>query len=294
MTVLSSIRTVQDAASAVVPDITVQAIVHSTDKSLVAAGLLGDRGVIIKLLIAEDPYWTRKIANEIDTLLYFRNDPPPVAVADLIAADPHAGVVIVERLPGTNLADQRHPVSAPDPRTLGELLAGLDRLAAWRPNADIFARDGDYMHRFTRYQERGILDTDDMRCLAALVTRHDEASHVFCHGDVLPANVLTTPGGIALIDWEFAGYLLPGYDAALLWTLYGEHPEARRLIEEHVAAGTIDPECFLVNLAMTVTRELRLMNEFVAGPLTEEIRARLRSDWSEISRRLRKAARHLE
>lgn len=294
MTVLSNIRRVQDAASAVASDITVQEIIHSTDKSLVAAGQLGDRGIVIKLLIAEDPYWRRKIANEIDALVYFRNEPPPVAVADLIAADPHAGVVIVKRLPGTNLADQRHPVSAPDPRILAELLASLDRLAAWRPNADVFVRDGDYMHRFSRYQARGILDPDDMRSLAMLVARHDEASHVFCHGDVLPANVLTTPAGIALIDWEFSGYLLPGYDAALLWTLYGEHPEARELIEEHVAAGAIDPECFLVNLAMTVTRELRLMNEFVAGPLTEEIRVRLRSDWSEISERLRKAARHLE
>lgn len=288
MTPLSSIRTVQNAASAIIPDITVQEIVHSTDKSLVAAGLLGDRGVIIKLLIAEDPYWRRKIANEIDTLVYFSNEPPPVTVADLIAADPHAGVVIVERLPGTNLADQRHPMSAPDPRILAELLASLDRLATWRPNADVFARDGDYMHRFSRYHARGILDADDMRSLAALVARHDKASHVFCHGDVLPANVLTTPAGIALIDWEFAGYLLPGYDAALLWTLYGEHPEARTQIEEHVAAGAIGLECFLVNLAMTVTRELRLMDQFVAGPLTEEIRARLRSDWSEISRRLRK------
>lgn len=170
---------------------------------------------------------------------------------------------------------------------LAELLRSLDRLSAWRPSTDVFARDGDYMHRFTRYQERGILDAEDMHSLERLVHRYDEVSRVFCHGDVLPANVLTTSTGIALIDWEFAGYLLPGYDAALLWTLYGGHPETRQQIEEHVAASSIDSDCFLVNLAMTVTRELRLMHEFVAGPLTKDIQARLRSDWSEISRRLR-------
>lgn len=287
MVVADWIGRVQDAASAVAPGVRVEEIIHSTDKSLVASGSLGDRSIIVKLLIAEDPYWRTKVANEIDSLIHFRDDPPPIAVADLIAADLHAGVVIVGKLPGVALADQRHPTAPPDPAVLAELLRSLDHLSAWRPSADVFARDGDYMHRFIRYQERGILDADDMRSLEALVSRHDEASHVFCHGDVLPANVLTTSTGIALIDWEFAGYLLPGYDAALLWTLYGEHPETRQLIEEHVAAGTIDPECFLVNLAMTVTRELRLMTEFVAGPLTKEIQARLHADWLELRWRLR-------
>ncbi len=221
--------------------------------------------MIVKLFIAGDPYWQRKVANEIDTLVHFRDDPPPIDVPDLIAADPQRGVVIVGRLPGAVLADQRHPTSAPDPRVLAELLETLDRLAAWRPNADVFAREGNYMHRFARYQERGILDADDMRSLEVLVKRHDESSHVFCHGDVLPANVLTTPAGVALIDWEFAGSLLPGYDAALLWTLHGGHPEARRQIEEHVAAGAVDPDCFLVNLAMTVTRELRRSDHGVCG-----------------------------
>lgn len=105
MAVPNEVRRVQDVASAVVPGIVVEEIIHSTDKSLVATGLLGDRGVIVKLLIAEDPYWRKKVANEIDSLIQFRDDPPPIAVAELIAADLHQGVVIVGKLPGAALAD---------------------------------------------------------------------------------------------------------------------------------------------------------------------------------------------
>src|SRR5258708_9108429 len=109
MVIPDSIRSVQNAASAIVPDITVEEIIHSTDKSLVAAGSLGDRRAIVKLLIAEDPHWRRKVAHELDTLIHFRDDPPPIDVPDPIAADPHRAVVIVGSLPASFLADQRHP-----------------------------------------------------------------------------------------------------------------------------------------------------------------------------------------
>jgi hypothetical protein len=61
-----------------------------------------------------------------------------------------------------------------------------------------------------------------------------------------------------LVDWEHAGWYLPGYDLATLWTVLGDDPAARRQISQLAqAAGPAARDAFLVNLMLVLTREIR-------------------------------------
>ena len=80
----------------------------------------------------------------------------------------------------------------------------------------------------------------------------------FCHGDALLSNILLSPAGPVLVDWEHAGWYLPGYDLATLWSVLGDAPVARRQISQLAqAAGPAARDAFLVNLMLVLTREIR-------------------------------------
>ncbi len=77
----------------------------------------------------------------------------------------------------------------------------------------------------------------------------------FCHGDALLSNILISPAGPVLVDWEHAGWYLPGYDLATLWTVLGDAPAARRQISQIAqSAGLASRDAFLVNLMLVLTR----------------------------------------
>lgn len=80
----------------------------------------------------------------------------------------------------------------------------------------------------------------------------------FCHGDALLSNILLSPAGPVLVDWEHAGWYLPGYDLATLWSVLGDAPVARRQISQIAqTAGPASRDAFLVNLMLVLTREIR-------------------------------------
>ncbi len=63
----------------------------------------------------------------------------------------------------------------------------------------------------------------------------------FCHGDALLSNILLSPTGPVLVDWEHAGWYLPGYDLATLWAVLGDAPVARRQISQLAQARGLKP-----------------------------------------------------
>lgn len=80
----------------------------------------------------------------------------------------------------------------------------------------------------------------------------------FCHGDALLSNILLSPAGPVLVDWEHAGWYLPGYDLATLWSALRDAPVARRQISQIAqSAGPASRDAFLVNLMLVLTREIR-------------------------------------
>ncbi len=64
-------------------------------------------------------------------------------------------------------------------------------------------------------------------------------------------------GEWALLDWEFTGLFLPGFDLAMLSVLLAGTPGAADLLEE-IACRTCSEDAYLVNLAVVLSRERRI------------------------------------
>jgi hypothetical protein len=64
-------------------------------------------------------------------------------------------------------------------------------------------------------------------------------------------------GEWALLDWEFTGLFLPGFDLAMLSVLLAGTPGAAALLEDAVCRTGAE-EAYLVNLAVVLSRERRI------------------------------------
>jgi hypothetical protein len=75
-----------------------------------------------------------------------------------------------------------------------------------------------------------------------------------------------------LVDWEHAGWYLPGYDLATLWAVMGDAPAVRRQISQLAqAAGPAARDAFLVNLMLVLTREIRTYETAVQRAMREPV-----------------------
>ena len=82
--------------------------------------------------------------------------------------------------------------------------------------------------------------------------------------------MLLAPAGPAIVDWEHAGWYLPGYDLATLWSVLGDAPIARRQISQLAQAqGPSARDSFLVNLMLVLTREIRTYETAVQRTMRE-------------------------
>ncbi len=158
------------------------------------------------------------------------------------------------------------------------MLGAICRLGQWQPPEGTFGRPLDYGTRIARYHELGLLTDRDMGDLQKLLHGIAHSSHApgrrtvlqFCHGDALLSNMLLTPAGPVLVDWEHAGWYLPGYDLATLWAVLGDAPVARRQISQLAQfAGPASRDAFLVNLMLILTREIRTYETAVQRSLRE-------------------------
>ena len=224
-------------------------------KSLLAAGHAGDQPVMIKVLPEGDPWWRHRQRHEIDVYQIFASHPPPVRVPRLVHTDGHR-IIVMERLEGATLGSGRYP------RTLTgqevEAAAGLvGRLHNWQPLPDGFQPVFGYRDRIVRYHAIGYFTEDDRRALERLLTRCGQ-SWQLNHGDPLPGNMIRLPGAEwALLDWEFTGLFLPGFDLAMLSVLLAGTHGAADFVHD-VASRTGHEDAYLVNLAVVLSRERRI------------------------------------
>ncbi|MFD7638507.1 phosphotransferase family protein, partial [Streptomyces sp. NPDC059873] len=138
--------------------------------------------------------------------------------------------------------------------------------------AGLFDKPLDYASRIARYHELGLFTDRDLGDLQKLLHGLAGARQgmEFCHGDALLSNVLLSPAGPVLVDWEHAGWYLPGYDLATLWAVLGDAPLARRRISQLAqAGGPVARDAFLVNLMLVLTREIRMYETAVQRALRE-------------------------
>jgi aminoglycoside phosphotransferase (APT) family kinase protein len=235
------------------PGLRVDQVLRHAGKTILAAGRVGDRPVVIKMSGDTDPLWRLRQQHEIRVYLIFASHPPPVRVPRLVHTDGKS-IVVMERLQGTPLATGRYPGR---PLTEPEVHAtiGLVRmLHDWRPLPAPFGPVFTYHDRIARYHAAGYLGDRDRRALDRLLARCGQPTELN-HGDPLPGNILRTPDGEwALLDWEFTGLCLPGFDLAMLQILLAGTPAAADHIESIVAESG-HRDAYLVNLAVVLSRE---------------------------------------
>ncbi|MGW2537393.1 aminoglycoside phosphotransferase family protein, partial [Streptomyces sp. NPDC001499] len=238
-------------------------VLRRSGRSVLIVGTTGRATAVAKCLLDHSPAWTERFRHEIAAYRAFVRHRPPVRVPRLIAADPENCTLVIERMPGRVAALTRHPAEAPPRADLRAVLGAISQVNAWRPPAGLFDAPLDYAARIARYHELGLFTDRDLGDLQKLLHGLAHAGGrqgmgQFCHGDALLSNILLPPTGPVLVDWEHAGWYLPGYDLATLWTVLGDAPASRRQISQLAqASGAAARDAFLVNLMIVLTREIR-------------------------------------
>lgn len=271
----AQLRAAVSTVQRICPGFTPLQLLRRRGRTVLLAGTAGRNTVIAKCLIEPTPAWKERFGHEIAAYRAFARQRPPVRVPRLIAADPDACVLVIERVPGRVAAAQRHPLEPPPRTDLRVVLGAYHRVNLWEPPRELFVRPVDYPARIARYHEQGLLtdrDTGDLQKLLHGIARPGRGGPAwqFCHGDALLTNVLLGPAGPALVDWEHAGWYLPGYDLATLWAVLGDAPLARRRISRLAqSGGPLERDAFLVNLMLVLTREIRTYENAVQRTMRE-------------------------
>ncbi|MER5551892.1 aminoglycoside phosphotransferase family protein [Streptomyces sp. NPDC002793] len=250
-------------------------VLRRSGRSVLIVGTTGRATAVAKCLLDHSPAWTERFRHEIAAYRAFVRHRPPVRVPRLIAADPENCTLVIERMPGRVAALTRHPAEAPPRADLRAVLGAVSQVNAWRPPAGLFEAPLDYASRIARYHELGLFTDRDLGDLQKLLHGLAHAGGrqgmgQFCHGDALLSNILLPPTGPVLVDWEHAGWYLPGYDLATLWAVLGDAPASRRQISQLAqAAGSAARDAFLVNLMIVLTREIRTYETAVQRAMRE-------------------------
>lgn len=252
------LRAAVDSVHRVVPDFHPVQVLRRSSRTVLLVGSAGRTTAVAKCLVDQSAARVEKLQQEIAAYRTFVRARPPVRVPRLIAADPESCTLVIERTPGRAAALQRHPLEVPPHADVRATLAALVRIGMWRPPVGAFGVPLDYGTQLSRYHELGLLTDRDMGDLQTLLHGIGPGNLQFCHGDALLSNVLLSPAGPVLVDWEQAGWYLPGYDLATLWAVLGEGSPARRQISQLAqAGGTVHRDGFLVNLMLVLVREVR-------------------------------------
>ncbi|MEU9012183.1 aminoglycoside phosphotransferase family protein [Streptomyces sp. NPDC048479] len=263
------------AVHRICPEFNPVQVLRRSGRSVLLVGTTGRTTAVAKCLLDHSPVWAERFRYEIAAYRAFVRHRPPVRAPRLIAADPDNCTLVIERMPGRAAALARHPAEAPPRADVRAALGAIARLNAWRPPAGMFDAPLDYAPRISRYHELGLFTDRDLGDLQKLLHGLAHAGGrqgmgQFCHGDALLSNILLSPAGPVLVDWEHAGWYLPGYDLATLWSVLGDAPVARRQISQLAQqAGTAARDAFLVNLMLVLTREIRTYETAVQRTMRE-------------------------
>lgn len=244
----------------------VERVLRVNDKSLLARGHHRGRPVVVKVLTTAERFWRDALAREIAVYRALAERPAPVSTPGLVHADGDE-LLVIDHLPGRPLDEQRYPRRTPADDTATAAVTAVHDFGRWTPPAGCLAPVFDYRDRLARY--RRSFDDVSIAVLWRLLAELGEPGAP-AHGDPVPSNLfLTATGTVALLDFEYTGLYLPGFDLAMLHALFTTNPAARTLIRRIVADTGIEA-AFLVNLAIVLSRELRLHRELDDGPLRRE------------------------
>lgn len=145
----------------------------------------------------------------------------------MLAADEAAGWVVLEQIEGRVLAPGRRSDTT-EVAAIVELQRALrDYPARALPASPVrralqtrFLEDpsdpiGWITHGLERAASRKLLPAAVAQTAIDVIVSYGDVR--FAHGDLLPRNIVMTPEGPVLIDWECAGPMLSTWDPALLY-----------------------------------------------------------------------------
>ncbi|WP_222595267.1 phosphotransferase [Nocardia ninae] len=260
-------------------------MLQQTDKTVLARGTRAGRPVAIKFLLDSDPFWMAKWRHELSVYQVFARTPPPVRVPRLLDTD-DTRLMVLEWVEGTQLDTDRYPQRPITDHQAEVMLSCVAAFNRWQPPAEPFEVIFDYSDRFRRYHGLGYLSDADHDALQQLLTitgLPDQPNH----GDPLASNILLDDRDqVTLLDWEFTGLFLPGFDLAMLHTQLGAHtPQIKSRIDTSVSEAGIETP-FVLNLAAVLTRELRIHQELPDNPIRRTRLPLIETAWGQARQRL--------
>lgn len=231
----------------------------ATMKNRLAFGRFERHPAVAKRLEHPDPYWRKLAAREIECYRLFRKKAPPFRIPKVRFADVRRGWLVLDRLEGRPLGMARYAEGPVPPDELAMALDYLEKVPRYdqwprsKPEETAFI----YREKLKRHIAEGRLAESDMILLDRLLDEPPAA--VFQHGDAVMRNFLLTPAGMVLLDWEFCGRYLPGYDLAILWVMLAKDMNGR-LATSARAERWPDPQrrAFGINLLMALAREIQI------------------------------------
>ncbi|MFJ5927162.1 aminoglycoside phosphotransferase family protein [Kitasatospora sp. NPDC092948] len=291
-----AVRAVLANVARICPAFLPRQVLREGSRHILIAGTIGRAPVVAKCLAPaalrgpQAAQLVDRFHHEVAVYRAFVRHRPPVRMPRLVAADHDRCVLVLERVPGRPAARERHPANAPTPGEVRAVLGAVRTLNLWRPPTDVFDQPLDYQTEIARFHSLGLLTDRDAGDLRTLLHGLSTMPRQLCHGDALLGNVLLAPSGPVLLDWEQAGWYLPGYDLAVLWSVLSGDTAARRQISQLAqSGGTLARDAFLVNLTLVLMRELRIHDLPGAGEEQRIMIRRLYDDAS-LARRAVRAA----
>lgn len=230
-------------------------------KTSVSSGTYQGSPIIIKTIVTDDAFYNGSFQKELVVYRHLEATPPPFTYAKPVLLESDPGIIVMRRLPGAPLSEDRFPSASELPLLdVDQICALLDCVRQYR-GFPLDSRDSvlvRYNERWTKYVGHGLYHDDD-RAILTKLERTNGWQPEFNHGDVIPANILRQENHFGLIDWEFAGPFVPGYDLATLWAVLSRHPRAQAHIVDR-ALNTSEPErlCFAANTLNVASREVRI------------------------------------
>jgi hypothetical protein len=249
--------TVRAALNRLCPRFIPEGPATTTETSLLINGHIGRTPVIAKHPIDPRPFWQQRCRHEIAVYQALATDRPPLRLPTLVAADTHARLLVLSRLPGHPISLDRYPAIPLPPTRLNELLDLLDDLHTWHPRrTGALPSDDNYPAQLAQITNAPV-DHDDHALAYAAQRLFAQCGLALAHGDAHPGNVIALPdGSLALIDLEVAAWRPPGFDAAMLWVLLGPNPDTRARIRARLAPDHASQAAFWAAALLICAREI--------------------------------------
>ncbi|MGP3967764.1 aminoglycoside phosphotransferase family protein [Streptomyces sp. 6N223] len=267
------LRAALSAVREICPEFSPAQMLRDASDRVVLFGTTGRRAAVATCVLDPSSPRAERLRREIAAYRGFVRHRPLVRVPGLIAADAHSCTLVVDFVPGRAAGARRHPAAPPSAADVRAVLSAVRRVNDWRPPPGMFPQAPSYRAQLSRYHALGLLTDRDVSDLRALLhglcgRGRQELPRQFCHGGSPLTSVMISPVGPVVIGWEAAGWYLPGYDLATLWTVLGDAPLSRRQISQAAQAeGPAGRDAFLVNLMLVLTREIRVCEAAVRSAM---------------------------